>query len=192
MAVLQRNTYIVHNVYFEYGRIRMNCKIWGSDNSGYEEYYHLGYNSAQSVKSQPTFRRNISPQFSGSNNWRWRAYVPPKRQLTFKEIHGVISQMRVLFKEKSYSNKYQKLLRNDHCIPTYEIYFTRCTQTNIAWNYVCVFFFADQLNDNIFLLPFSKLISEICSRLQKEWQFVIFRFVPKGTVSGGGKIWVYT
>jgi hypothetical protein len=32
----------------------------------YEEFYLLGYNAVQSVVSQPTFRRNISPQSSGS------------------------------------------------------------------------------------------------------------------------------
>jgi hypothetical protein len=29
--------------------------------------------------------------------WRWRRYVPPKRQLTFNGLHGVISQKTVLF-----------------------------------------------------------------------------------------------
>jgi hypothetical protein len=61
-----------------------------------------------SVESQPTFRRYISPQSSGSKNklskkpawkqvasrafrpWRWRRYVPPKRRLTFNGLHGVI------------------------------------------------------------------------------------------------------
>jgi hypothetical protein len=57
--------------------------------------------------SQPTFRRNISPPSSGSNNksskipawsrlilrhWKWRRHVPPKRQLTFNGLHGVIFQ----------------------------------------------------------------------------------------------------
>jgi hypothetical protein len=29
--------------------------------------------------------------------WRWRRYVPPKRQLTFSRLHNVISQKIVLF-----------------------------------------------------------------------------------------------
>jgi hypothetical protein len=31
-----------------------------------QEFYLLGYNAVQSVESQPTFRRNISPHFPGS------------------------------------------------------------------------------------------------------------------------------
>jgi hypothetical protein len=31
--------------------------------------------------------------------WRWRRYVPPKHRLTFKGLHGVISQKLVLFIE---------------------------------------------------------------------------------------------
>jgi hypothetical protein len=72
-----------------------------------EEYYLLGYNAVQSVESQPTFRRNISPPFSGSNKLAaclhagillglfypedWTD-VPPKRRLTSNGLHGVISQ----------------------------------------------------------------------------------------------------
>jgi hypothetical protein len=33
--------------------------------------------------------------------WRWRRYVPPKRQLTLNGLHGVISQTIVLFKLSS-------------------------------------------------------------------------------------------
>jgi hypothetical protein len=36
------------------------CRIWDSHSGGYEELYLLGYNTLQSVESQPTFRRNIS------------------------------------------------------------------------------------------------------------------------------------
>jgi hypothetical protein len=81
------------------------------------------YNTVQSVERQPTFRRNISPPSSGSNNkpskkaaesmwqaepllallaWsifrprRWRRHVPPKSRLTFNGLHSVISQDRTL------------------------------------------------------------------------------------------------
>jgi hypothetical protein len=29
--------------------------------------------------------------------WRWSQYVPPKRRLTFNELHGVTSQKILLF-----------------------------------------------------------------------------------------------
>jgi hypothetical protein len=32
--------------------------------------------------------------------WRWRRYVPPRCQLTFNGLHGVISQNMALFKSK--------------------------------------------------------------------------------------------
>jgi hypothetical protein len=34
----------------------------------FEEYYLLGYNALWSDENQPTFRRNISPPSSGSEN----------------------------------------------------------------------------------------------------------------------------
>jgi hypothetical protein len=40
-------------------------RIWGSHNGGYEEIYLLGYNAVQPVKSQPKFRKNVSPPSSG-------------------------------------------------------------------------------------------------------------------------------
>jgi hypothetical protein len=36
--------------------------------------------------------------------WRWRRQVPPKRQLTFNGLHGVISQKIVLFNQESVHN----------------------------------------------------------------------------------------
>jgi hypothetical protein len=82
------------------------------------ELYHLGQNVVQSVESQPTVRRNVSPLSSGSKNkqrlcslpalcwlfaWlilrssRWRRRIPPNNQLTFNGLHGVISQKIELF-----------------------------------------------------------------------------------------------
>jgi hypothetical protein len=48
--------------------ILSSCRIWGSHSSGYEEFYIVGYNVVYSVENQPVFRRNISPQSSGSKN----------------------------------------------------------------------------------------------------------------------------
>jgi hypothetical protein len=48
-------------------RINSKYGIWGSHISVYEELYHLGYSAVQSVENQPTFRRNMSPPSSGSN-----------------------------------------------------------------------------------------------------------------------------
>jgi hypothetical protein len=53
------------------------CRIWGSHSGGYEEYHHLGYNAVQSVDSQPTFRRNISPPSSGPKH-------KPSKKATWK------------------------------------------------------------------------------------------------------------
>jgi hypothetical protein len=35
------------------------CRITGYHGGGYEEFYHLGYTTVQSVESQLTFQRNI-------------------------------------------------------------------------------------------------------------------------------------
>jgi hypothetical protein len=86
-----------------------------------------------SAESQPTFRRNISPSSSGSNKpsrlchllspwyhsrlilwpWRWRRYVPPKRRLTFSELHGVISQKPLQHICTIYCNEIITPLRNE-------------------------------------------------------------------------------
>jgi hypothetical protein len=38
-----------------------HSRIWGCHSGGCEEFYLLRYNAMWSVKSQPTFRRNMSP-----------------------------------------------------------------------------------------------------------------------------------
>jgi hypothetical protein len=40
----------------------------GFRSADYEEFYLVIYNAVQSVESQPTFRRKMSPSSSGSNN----------------------------------------------------------------------------------------------------------------------------
>jgi hypothetical protein len=42
--------------------------IWSFQSGGYEGFYLLVYNAMQSVESQQTFRRNMSPPSSGSKN----------------------------------------------------------------------------------------------------------------------------
>jgi hypothetical protein len=45
-----------------------SCRIWGSHSGGYENFYLLGYNTVQSIESQPTFRMNTSPSSSELKN----------------------------------------------------------------------------------------------------------------------------
>jgi hypothetical protein len=52
---------------------------------GLEESYILGYNAMESVESQPTFRKNMSPPYSGSKNKRSFACC----QLHAGFLHGV-------------------------------------------------------------------------------------------------------
>jgi hypothetical protein len=40
--------------------------------------------------------------------WRWRRYVPPKRQLTFNGLHGVISQKIALFITAAVRTSYRR------------------------------------------------------------------------------------
>jgi hypothetical protein len=87
------------------------CRIRGTHSSGYEEFYLLGYNAMQSVESQLMFGRNTLPPSLVSKNtlcllpascwflawlilWPWRCtrHVPPKRQLAFKSLYGLIFQ----------------------------------------------------------------------------------------------------
>jgi hypothetical protein len=42
------------------------------------------------VKTQPTFRRNISLSFSST--LKTRRHIPPKIRLTFNRLHGALSQ----------------------------------------------------------------------------------------------------
>jgi hypothetical protein len=44
------------------------CRISGSHSVYYEELYLLRYNAMYEVESPPAFRRNMSPQPSGSKN----------------------------------------------------------------------------------------------------------------------------
>jgi hypothetical protein len=45
----------------------LSYRIWGTHISSYEHFCLLGYNAVQFVESEPAFRGNISPPFSGSN-----------------------------------------------------------------------------------------------------------------------------
>jgi hypothetical protein len=84
-----------------------------------EYFYLLGYSTVRSAENQPTFRRNMSPsplwwikpdkKHNACNNqlglvlaswwflawlirsWRRERYFPPKRQLIFDGLHGIMS-----------------------------------------------------------------------------------------------------
>jgi hypothetical protein len=54
-------------------------RIWGHSD-GLEEHYLLGYNVVTSAERQLTFRRNITPPYSGSDKQResrWQAWKVP-------------------------------------------------------------------------------------------------------------------
>jgi hypothetical protein len=55
------------------------CSIWRSDSHGYEESRPMGYNPIDSGESQPTFRSNLSPLFSGLKS-KWRKKPAWSRQ----------------------------------------------------------------------------------------------------------------
>jgi hypothetical protein len=63
-------------------------RIWGSHCGGYEEFYLLGYNTMESVESQPIFWRNMLPHLCLLlawvilRPWRRRWHVPLNCRLT--------------------------------------------------------------------------------------------------------------
>jgi hypothetical protein len=73
-------------------------RTWGSLRGGYEDFYLRGYNTVQSVESQLTFRRNMSPPPSGSKSNQARTSVKQVAStVCFNELHGDIFQKIELF-----------------------------------------------------------------------------------------------
>jgi hypothetical protein len=89
------------------------CRIWGSPGGGHEEFCRLGYEPCTPLEVSRLFGvmcrlhllgRRISQAISTCyydvllfgwfilRPWRLRLRVPPKRQLTFNGLHGVIFQ----------------------------------------------------------------------------------------------------
>jgi hypothetical protein len=86
-----------------------------------EKFCRLGCNAMKSAECQPTFRRKIFLSLQGQRvnraeyadfvflswcwfrawptlrPWWWRWQIPPKRLLTFKRLHAVVSQKAELF-----------------------------------------------------------------------------------------------
>jgi hypothetical protein len=52
----------------ESNNLTMMCRIRGSQSGDYEEFCLLECNAVSSAESQPMFRRNVAPLFSGSKN----------------------------------------------------------------------------------------------------------------------------
>jgi hypothetical protein len=97
-----------------------SCGILGSHTGRYEDFYLLRHHAVYSAENHPTFRRNISPLFSGLKNntikkqlcmlptsswflawfilrpWRYRRFVSPKRRLTFSGLHVYVPEVRNL------------------------------------------------------------------------------------------------
>jgi hypothetical protein len=68
------------------------CSVWCSHSSGCEELHPLGYNAVYFVESQPTFRRNVLPPFSGSN-------IKPSNKSAWKQVASVADFFLGLFFE---------------------------------------------------------------------------------------------
>jgi hypothetical protein len=83
------------------------CKNWGSGSSGCEEFYLLGYSAVYPVERQRTFRRFLA--WTTLQPRRRRRQASPKRRLTFKGLHGVISQkMELSFQDVSKQTNYSQ------------------------------------------------------------------------------------
>jgi hypothetical protein len=71
-VVVDIDTRVMYFWMIKYKISKMNIgheySIWSSHSSGYKGFYLLGYNAMYSTETQPTFRRNMSPQSSGSKN----------------------------------------------------------------------------------------------------------------------------
>jgi hypothetical protein len=98
------------------------CCIWGSHVSHYEESYVFWYMLPCSpVKEPDVSEEHITSIFRveevaacfcwfrpcrSLQSWRWRQYVPPKRQFISK-LHGVTTQktvIHILFQESNFPN----------------------------------------------------------------------------------------
>jgi hypothetical protein len=105
---------------------RKLCRIWGSQSGGYDESFfwettprsalivnrcfrgkcrlHFQGRRMNQARNQRESRRQAQPPastlvFCLAHSWPWRRrrHVPPKRQLTFNRLQGVISQEEELF-----------------------------------------------------------------------------------------------
>jgi hypothetical protein len=101
--------------------------------------YLLGCNTVLSMQSRLTFWRKLLPSSSGSkisqarNQHETALLFPPKYQLTFHGLHGVLSQKVRLFISKDFILLSTLLpLQNWHLLPRLQVCGKNCT-TGINW-----------------------------------------------------------
>jgi hypothetical protein len=65
----------------------------------WRKYYILWHRNWFSYHRKRNLAALLATCFHGgySSTWRWRRYVPPKRLLTFKELHSVVRQETVFY-----------------------------------------------------------------------------------------------
>jgi hypothetical protein len=102
-----------------------------------EEYHLLGYNAVQSVESQPTFRRNILPPFSGSKNKQAELCLPPAYTLVSCSAYFSTMKMEAICSSET-SVDFQRTTRR-HTPEDSTLHYHRCENLKSYKLYIHVF-----------------------------------------------------